>query len=213
MSYVKQAWADGPGGGTPLSAARMDHIEDGIEGVEGDSTQFPVKSGAWYAPQATLVGATNRSLATGTLFYVPLWVPRCAIDALAVKVTVVGAAGALIRLGLYADDGQGQPGALIEDAGTGDATILGVIQLALSAPRSVAGLVWLGAVGQVAASSTIIGFLSAMGGSVSASTADIALSNSLTTFYQASVGGALPANAASTLAVSGTGPRIVTRVS
>jgi hypothetical protein len=30
MSYVKQTWADGEAGGTPLTAARLNHMEDGI---------------------------------------------------------------------------------------------------------------------------------------------------------------------------------------
>lgn len=31
MAYVKQTWVDGSAGGTPISAARLGHIEDGIE--------------------------------------------------------------------------------------------------------------------------------------------------------------------------------------
>lgn len=31
MSYTKQTWADGPQGGTPRSAARLTHQEDGIK--------------------------------------------------------------------------------------------------------------------------------------------------------------------------------------
>lgn len=31
MTYTKQTWANGPAGLTPISAARLDHIEDGIE--------------------------------------------------------------------------------------------------------------------------------------------------------------------------------------
>jgi parallel beta-helix repeat protein len=30
MSYSKQTWADGSGGGTPITAARLGHIEDGL---------------------------------------------------------------------------------------------------------------------------------------------------------------------------------------
>lgn len=30
--YVPQTWADGPAGGTPITAARLTHIEDGIDG-------------------------------------------------------------------------------------------------------------------------------------------------------------------------------------
>ncbi len=31
MGYVKQAWVDGAGGATPLSAARLAYIETGLE--------------------------------------------------------------------------------------------------------------------------------------------------------------------------------------
>lgn len=34
MSYAKQTWHDGPAGGTPLDAAALQHIEDGIEALE-----------------------------------------------------------------------------------------------------------------------------------------------------------------------------------
>lgn len=30
MPYAKQTWADGQAGGTPISAARLNHIEDGV---------------------------------------------------------------------------------------------------------------------------------------------------------------------------------------
>lgn len=36
MTYSKQTWTDGAGGGTPLSAARLTHMEDGIEEVQND---------------------------------------------------------------------------------------------------------------------------------------------------------------------------------
>ena len=34
MAYAPQTWADGEGGGTPLSAERLNHIEQGIANVE-----------------------------------------------------------------------------------------------------------------------------------------------------------------------------------
>jgi len=34
MAYEPQVWADGAEGGTPLSAVRLNHIEQGIAGVE-----------------------------------------------------------------------------------------------------------------------------------------------------------------------------------
>lgn len=35
MAYTKQTWADGFVGGTPITAARLGHIEDGIEAAHG----------------------------------------------------------------------------------------------------------------------------------------------------------------------------------
>lgn len=34
MTYTKQTWADGSGGGTPLSAPRLQHMEDGIDDAD-----------------------------------------------------------------------------------------------------------------------------------------------------------------------------------
>ena len=31
IEYVKQLWKNGPGGGTPWSASRLNHMEDGIK--------------------------------------------------------------------------------------------------------------------------------------------------------------------------------------
>lgn len=37
MAYVKTVWQDGPAGGTPVNAAALQKIEDGIEALEGQS--------------------------------------------------------------------------------------------------------------------------------------------------------------------------------
>lgn len=34
MAYSKQSWINGPGGGTPMSASRLNHMEDGIAAAE-----------------------------------------------------------------------------------------------------------------------------------------------------------------------------------
>lgn len=34
MNYAKQTWANGVAGGTPINAARLNHMEDGIEAVD-----------------------------------------------------------------------------------------------------------------------------------------------------------------------------------
>lgn len=49
MSYAKQSWADGSAGGTPITAARLSYIEDGVAAVAATAD----------AAEATLAGATD----------------------------------------------------------------------------------------------------------------------------------------------------------
>jgi hypothetical protein len=39
MAYTKQTWANTSGGGTPISAARLNYIEDGLEDAADDADQ------------------------------------------------------------------------------------------------------------------------------------------------------------------------------
>src|SRR5215207_3731226 len=78
---------------------------------------------------------------------------RTTFDRQAVEVTVVGTTGAVVRIGRYADDGTGYPGALISDDGTIDGTTaIGIKEVIYgSAWTPAAGLYWLVAVVQGAA--------------------------------------------------------------
>ena len=40
MSYTKQTWVDGSAGGTPISAERLNHIEDGVSDAH-DKLNWP----------------------------------------------------------------------------------------------------------------------------------------------------------------------------
>lgn len=70
MSYTKQTWADGPGGGTPVSAARLQHIEDGIAATDnpvfGLSGTLVVKVGVgrYYVEQACTLASVRASVGT-----------------------------------------------------------------------------------------------------------------------------------------------------
>lgn len=57
MSYVKQVWADGEGGGTPLSSTRMNYIETGLESASANA------EGPWVAYTPTY---TNFTLGDGS---------------------------------------------------------------------------------------------------------------------------------------------------
>jgi len=62
MAYVKQTWTDGSGGGTPVSAARLAVIEDGIE-----ATAIVADAGAADATTALANAATAQGDATTAL--------------------------------------------------------------------------------------------------------------------------------------------------
>lgn len=102
-------------------------------GGTGVAPRWPL-TGNWYhilsltTPNATSIPNEGEVRAG------PFWVPSGArIDRLATETTVVGTAGAVIRLGLYLDDGNGAPGALLLDAGTVDATLLGMLEVTFAA--------------------------------------------------------------------------------
>lgn len=91
----------------------------------------PWKSGEYYQtqPGAQRVAA---ALKANTAYAAELIVPRAAtFDSIAVEVTTP-AAGSTLRLGVYADDGGGAPGALVADFGTVDAGTAGSRALSIS---------------------------------------------------------------------------------
>jgi hypothetical protein len=100
---------------------------------------------SYYAPEG------NRSTVTTVLNQmtaVPFFVSNTeSFDRIGAEVTTVGTAGSVVRLGIYADSGVGQPGALVLDAGTiaGDVQAAAEITINVTLP---AGLYWLAAVGQ-----------------------------------------------------------------
>lgn len=77
-----------------------------------------IPSGSRFFPVSPAVTASSNTLGVGTLRACPVYFPNVYIKALGAEVTVVGDAGSLVRLGLYADNGFGFPGSLIADAGT-----------------------------------------------------------------------------------------------
>lgn len=60
MSYIKQTWADAPSTSTPLSAARLTHMEDGIAAADGAAV---AASTAAAAAQSTADDAASAALA------------------------------------------------------------------------------------------------------------------------------------------------------
>lgn len=109
---------------------------------------IPRRAGSYYQTTPHATTTTNGALGVGTGRFSPWAVRRTiSIVRLGAEVSTAGEAGSLVRLGIYADDGTGYPGALVLDAGTiaGDsATVQEITVSTVLTP----GLYWVGAVVQ-----------------------------------------------------------------
>lgn len=105
-------------------------------------------SGRWYGSGGS-INSTSGAQGNGSLRASAFLVSETTtFDGIGCEITVVGSSGALIRLGIYSDDGTGQPGSLVLDAGTVDATILSTTTdrtIAIS-QQLTPGVYWLAAV-------------------------------------------------------------------
>jgi hypothetical protein len=146
-------------------------------------------------PAATMAMTLDR------LYAVPLHVPKTTtFDRISIRITTASAAGGLIRLGLYASDGN-KPTTLILDAGTVAADATGTPQITISQTLSQ-GFVFVAAVNQVQQAS-VNRHPSGGGGSHRIPTSDLAnsVANKHTYYRETGVTGTLP----STYTVSGIG--------
>ena len=73
MGYEPQEWADGPGGGTPITAARLNHIEQGVADASGDvawddlqGKPAVIAAGDTPAQARQAIGAGTSNLTIGT---------------------------------------------------------------------------------------------------------------------------------------------------
>lgn len=120
--------ADNAVGRLAIGAARKVLTSDGSTAswatAAGPSpAMFPVAVGQWFANPHDAVYAQATTL--NRVLYVPMWVPAdvSAVDGIQIEVTTVGAAGAVVRLGLHAPHATTKfPDARMIDGGTVDAT-------------------------------------------------------------------------------------------
>lgn len=105
---------------------------------------FPSQTGEFSAGKYNKQANASISVAADFIYAVPVYLSRAGeYDALEVSVTTSQAASTA-RLGIYADNGSGEPGALIEDTGTFATTSTGFKTVALAADRTLdPGLFWL----------------------------------------------------------------------
>lgn len=109
---------------------------------------IPKRSGLYYLTTPHSATSTANTLGNGTGRFSPWRVQRATNFAkIGAEVTAAGEAGSLVRIGIYADDGTGYPGALILDAGTiaGDSATVQEITVAFTL---LPGLYWVGAIVQ-----------------------------------------------------------------
>lgn len=163
---------------------------------------FP-KGGAncWYATPYN--SRSTAALTLNELRLTPLIISETTtFDRIAAEVTTAGAAGSVVRLGVYADDGTGFPGALVLDAGTINGTSVGAQALTISLTLDP-GLYWIGAVAQTATATMRTfnpgglpyGLPSFVGASYAPNSFVVA-------YVQTGVTGALPSNFTTTVAVA-----------
>lgn len=170
------------------------------------------RPGFWYAPLST---ATTGAPANESLHAVPLTVPpeAAAIDRIGVEVTVAGATGALVRLGVYADDGNGYPGELLLDAGTLPAASAGQKEIAVALALEEE-LLWLAYVAQAAP--VTLPTIRVLGSATAVAPIGAATPGSSAAAWRvsAAVPGELPATfPTSGVVPNGGGPRVAVRAS
>jgi hypothetical protein len=163
----------------------------------GDAVDAAVAA-VWIPVSGQAYGSFGNSTLAATLnlaYFSPVYFPRpTAVDQIRAQVTTAGAAGAVVRLGIYRQNpATGLPGTLLLDAGTVDATTTGVKTISVS--ETITGMVWCVVVTQVVTatlrSSTAVnqGYYGGAGdGNL----------NSNTGPTQSGVTGALPASATAT---------------
>ena len=165
-----------------------------------------MKAGQYYGPSFDGLDTTGTANLNG-LYTVPLVIGSASqlLDLIGIEVTTGGSAGAVIRLGIYADDGSGYPGELVVEtdalASTGTGAVSATIDETLAG-----GLYWLGIVAQVATcivrckntASSLVGENSVGAASVGG-------------YLQAGVTGALPATFTSTVFAHQFTPKIQVR--
>lgn len=158
---------------------------------------LPTPSAAQYywttSPGANTTSATH---GVATLRLSPWVVTRtCTIDRVGAEVTSAGDAASKVRLGIYADNGNAYPGALLLDAGQINGDSATVQEITISALTLPPGLYWVGGAVQavtVTQPTLRIGANWHAPVPLSAGTSAPSSANAIVGNQQASITGALP---------------------
>lgn len=126
--YTKQTWSDYPSTSTPISAARLGVMEDGIELASVAADLFPRKSQQWYTTTHPLSGTNTDANVFGTSgtrgFLLPFAVTHAhSIDAFGLAVSTAGTSGTQIRMAIYPHDQEwGTVNKVVSASTAGDST-------------------------------------------------------------------------------------------
>jgi hypothetical protein len=125
------------------------------------STAYPlpafnpiVTGGQHYYPISPASASTSPSNGTNTMKIAPCYLQAQTLIAVGGEITVIGDVGSKVRVGIYADNGNGYPGALILDAGQLAGDVVAVSELAVGPLAIPAGWYWLGGVVQLVVTTT-----------------------------------------------------------
>lgn len=169
------------------------------------------KTGRWGGPTIIANGSQANSVTTEARLVAVPWVvcKGGTIDRIGISVDTAGGSGAVVRLGVYEDDGSGYPGALLLDAGTATTTAnFTEVNITVSQAVKSMTLYWLVHVAQGGASPVAaIKRIDHTSGNPAPlpmvgfdTQADVGNWNKqVPCFYQASVTGALPSNFTTTV--------------
>lgn len=145
----------------------------------------------WYTmPLSCTAKSVSGALTSGRMYAIPFFVPKAiTLDYLAVNCTTLGTA-AHLRLGIYSDSGNCEPGSLLIDCGAVDTSGTGVKTIACAQALAGGSLYWLAALSDNAThafrSPALASVLAVIGHNATLPTTDI------THFYAAQSYGALP---------------------
>lgn len=158
-------------------------------------------------------GSTSNAHGNNVLRLMPWWVPRpLEIDRIGAEITAAGEAGSKMRLGIYADNGNAYPGALLLDAGQIAADSATVQELTCALTLS-SGLYWIGGAVQGAPTTPpTVRINSTWYPPVPIAVGGMPAANSTAVGYsQTGVTGALPATFTSTIGTAGSAVRTFVR--
>lgn len=201
------------------SAVQAFYVSDGAVWGRISPVNIPAQvssgavSGKWYIPPATAIPDAVGAPSYTRMFAVPVLLRAGTLTKLGAWHWGSPTAGETFRMGVYADNGNNYPGALLFDAGTIDmSTAAGVLKaITFSQAIPSTGLYWLVGVKQGAGSVATMRCYGtdSIGLSVVSMPTDSGIGTGLDSrlgfFYQSGVSGALPANFTGTVNGAGLG--------